>query len=90
MPHADWTAVGTPLCPYGIAYRRAASQRELWGEARRVLSAAPGKWWIHDCPTQRVFGPEHAYPHYRGTSLIRNQLLLGPYSRTMPRVLWLY
>ena len=27
-------------------------------------------------------------PHsYRGTSLIRNTLLLGPYSRTMPRVL---
>ena len=25
---------------------------------------------------------------YRVTSLIRNCLLLGPYSRTMPRVLW--
>ena len=25
---------------------------------------------------------------YRGTSLIRNCLLLGPYSRTMPRALW--
>jgi len=25
---------------------------------------------------------------YRGTSLIRNCLLLGPYSRPMPRVLW--
>ena len=25
---------------------------------------------------------------YRGTSLIRNVLLLGPYSRTIPRVLW--
>ena len=24
----------------------------------------------------------------RGTSLIRNTPLLGPYSRTMPRVLW--
>ena len=25
---------------------------------------------------------------YRGTSLIRNNALLGPYSRTMPRALW--
>ena len=25
---------------------------------------------------------------YRGTSLIRNHLRLGPYSRTMPRALW--
>jgi len=28
-------------------------------------------------------------PHYRGTSLIRNTPLLGPYRRTIiPRVLW--
>jgi len=27
-------------------------------------------------------------PTYRGTSLIRNTPLLGPYSRTIPRVLW--
>ena len=26
---------------------------------------------------------------YRGTSLIRNRPTLGPYSRTMPRLLWL-
>ena len=26
--------------------------------------------------------------NYRGTSLIRNNRLLGPYRRTMPRVLW--
>ena len=26
--------------------------------------------------------------HYRGTTLIRNPPLLGPYSRTIPRVLW--
>ena len=25
---------------------------------------------------------------YRGTSLIRNSPLLGPYSRTVPRALW--
>ena len=25
---------------------------------------------------------------YRGTSLIRNGALLGPYSRTVPRALW--
>ena len=27
-------------------------------------------------------------PLYRGTSLIRNNPLLGPYSTTIPRVLW--
>ena len=25
---------------------------------------------------------------YRGTSLIRNHTLLGPYGRTIPRVIW--
>ena len=25
---------------------------------------------------------------YRGTSLIRNSALLGPYSRTVPKALW--
>ena len=25
---------------------------------------------------------------YRGTSLIKERLLLGPYSRTMPKALW--
>ena len=29
----------------------------------------------------------HRY-HYRGSSLIRNSALLGPYSRTMPRAPW--
>ena len=28
------------------------------------------------------------YVSYRGTSLIRNCLPLGPYSRAMPRALW--
>ena len=32
-----------------------------------------------------VAGP--SYPPYRGTSLIRNTPLLGPYRRPMPRVL---
>ena len=33
--------------------------------------------------------PEKVNPHpYRGTSLIRNTPLLGPYSRTIPRVVW--
>ena len=29
-----------------------------------------------------------AYNRYRGTSLIRNAPLIGPYSRTISRVLW--
>jgi hypothetical protein len=40
----------------------------------------------------RVYGPPHALskpsvPKYSGTSLIRNCLFLGPYSRAMPRAL---
>ena len=30
----------------------------------------------------------YALDTYRGTSLIRNSPLLGPYSRTKPRALW--
>ena len=36
----------------------------------------------HDCPI--VF----PIARYRGTSLIRNSPLLGPYSRNIPRVIW--
>jgi len=32
--------------------------------------------------------PPSGQPSYRGTSLIRNSAPLGPYSRTMPRILW--
>jgi len=28
------------------------------------------------------------YKPYKGTSLIRNRAPLGPYSRSMPRLLW--
>ena len=37
-------------------------------------------------------GTTHSQPHipYRGTSLMRNQASLGPYSRTMPRDVWMY
>ena len=33
-------------------------------------------------------GGESDVSDYRGTSLIRNSAPLGPYSRTIPRVLW--
>ena len=33
-------------------------------------------------------GPKGLRPRYRGTSLIRNTPLPGPYSRTIPRVIW--
>jgi hypothetical protein len=44
---------------------------------------------VRCCPGRRE-GPEVevALPRYRGTSLIRNTPLLGPYSRTLPRVIW--
>ena len=47
-------------------------------------------------PTYLVPAPEiegvrvsrlHALATYRGTSLVRNCVLVGPYSRTMPRAL---
>ena len=31
----------------------------------------------------------HEAPLYRGTSLIRNRHPVGPYSRTLPKLLWL-
>ena len=35
-----------------------------------------------------VGGGERCVEPYRGTSLIRNNPSLGPYSRLMPRALW--
>jgi len=34
-----------------------------------------------------IFDPQHVIGPYRGTSLIRNQPPLGPFSRAMHRVL---
>ena len=36
----------------------------------------------------KAFEHQFSEPEYRGTSLIRNILLLGPYSTTMLRALW--
>ena len=36
----------------------------------------------------RCSPPRDAIKGYRGTSLIRSTPLLGPYSRTIPEVLW--
>jgi len=38
-------------------------------------------------PTYHPF-PLQGLQGYRGTSLIRSNLTLGPYSATMPRALW--
>jgi len=36
-----------------------------------------------------LLGVKHDPPAtYKGTSLIRNTPLLGPYSRTIPRIVW--
>ena len=35
----------------------------------------------------RRVSPPPSTQHYRGTSLIKNSLPLGPYSRDMPRIL---
>jgi len=39
-------------------------------------------------PMPRFRGTSPSGPRYRGTSLISNTPLLGPYGRTIPRVLW--
>ena len=36
----------------------------------------------------KVFGSNVGRQSYRGTSLIRKRLPLGPYSRPIPRALW--
>ena len=41
--------------------------------------------WVH---SSRPFRGDTLARGYRGTSLIRNRVPLGPYSRTMPRALW--
>ena len=38
--------------------------------------------------SRRVYGGVETGQFYRGTSLIRNHLPLGPYSRPMRRALW--
>ena len=48
-------------------------RHSLGGGAYRRLTAVPHVW------VPRI---------YRGTSLIKNTPLPGPYSRTIPRVLW--
>ena len=40
------------------------------------------------CGVQQLLEVRHPRPD-RGTSLIRNSALLGPYSRALPRALWL-
>ena len=51
-------------------------------KARKPISSSVG---THLCPYDISFlGPTD----HSGTSLIRNTPLLGPYSRTIPRVLW--
>ena len=42
-----------------------------------------------DCLICAKFALDSGITPYRGTSLIRNTPLLGHYSRTIPRVLWL-
>ena len=56
----------------------------------RVLSHLVASY-VADVPCKQVHSflahPLSCVP-YRGTSLIRNAPLLGPYRRTIPRVLW--
>ena len=45
-------------------------------------------WPSRRCPEHVLGCSLLARKQYRGTSLIRNQASLGPYSRTVPRALW--
>jgi len=46
-----------------------------------------GRGWLPGLAISGVLGND-AIGSCRGTSLIRTPPLLGPYSRTIPRVLW--
>ena len=73
-----------PLSEQGInsAQKR---QRKIETERERDRERLIATPTLTPCvpPTEAIF--EH---DCRGTSLIRNTPLLGPYSRTIPRVLW--
>ena len=69
----------SPRChPFEVAF--------VWDLTKETihlpLGCLPGGWL-----SQRPTAPERIHIPYRGTSLIRNSPLLGPYGRTMPRAL---
>ena len=47
----------------------------------------PESYTLYPISQERAVNAE-VPPYYRGTSLIRNSALLGPYSKTMHRALW--
>jgi len=59
--------------------------RRRWGASGPQRSRAPGAWAATPACSAHPLGGEL---RYRGTPLIRNTPLLGPYRRTIPRVLW--
>ena len=67
----------------------------LWREKWTATSGPPEVDHSQECGSSRTSETRswaNAYllmmVHYRDTSLIRKRLILGPYSRRMPRVLW--
>ena len=55
----------------------------------RLLKAVGVRFLIPQGPqTKHMCAQLYLNFEYRGTSLIRNNPLVGPYSRTMPRALW--
>ena len=70
-----------PLCVVGV------SKNSFSGVSQNQVSARAIGWW---CRKDAPCAAQHSQG-YRGTLLIRNCFLLGPYGRTMPRALrWSY
>jgi len=62
------------------------------GNGPRWAHPGPGPLREHDSPlrpfSKDIWLPQRSPRSYRGTSLIRKRLLLGPYRRAMPMALW--
>ena len=104
LTRKDLTAATTPLsmiCTFAVhSLLRRIGSLAVIGAIYAVCGPLPGGWEGRATAEDPLCMPREVCPTpprprsiftqelYRGTSLIRTPPLLGPYSRTMPRVLW--
>ena len=64
--------------------------RVLWSNNAIILQIRPRLplWLLPESFEDRIKGPPRIQPVYRGTSLMGKSSPLGPYIRTIPRVIW--
>ena len=60
----------------------------LYGSYTELPDPHKVGWFIASCVVEPRDPEAVAFQTYRGTSLIRNQPPIGPYSRSMPMALW--